>query len=126
MLRLSATIAAILFAPCALAQDPVQTDGDKYKAILENACVRVLEYRDQPGDVTSEHTHPAYVVYVLAPFEREFTVDGGKVMRRQFSTGEVAFFESHTHIGRNVGQTPTHALLVELKMPAGGDTKCAQ
>ncbi len=27
-------------------QDAVQTDGDKYKVLLENDCVRVLDYRD--------------------------------------------------------------------------------
>lgn len=126
MLRLSTAIATALFMPCALAQDPVQTDGDKYKSILENACVRVLDYSDQPGQKTQEHTHPSYVLYVLSPFERELTLPGGKVLRRQFSTGEVAFFDGQTHTGENVGQTPTHVLIVELKQLPQGDTKCAE
>jgi len=36
----------------ALAHDPVVTDGDKYKVLLENDRVRVLEYRDRPGEKT--------------------------------------------------------------------------
>ena len=28
------------------AQDPVNTDSDKYKLVLENERVRVLDYRD--------------------------------------------------------------------------------
>ena len=30
----------------ATAQDAANTDGDKYKVVLDNAQVRVLEYRD--------------------------------------------------------------------------------
>ena len=31
------------------AQDPAKTDSDKYKVVLENERVRVLEYRVQTG-----------------------------------------------------------------------------
>ena len=30
--------------------DPTQTDPDKYAVIFENERVRVLEYKDRPGD----------------------------------------------------------------------------
>jgi beta-alanine degradation protein BauB len=39
------------------AQDPVETDGDKYKTILENETVRVLEYTDKPKEKTNQHHH---------------------------------------------------------------------
>lgn len=99
----------------AAAQDPIQTDGDKYKVQLENDCVRVLDYRDQPGEVTRQHDHPAFVLYALAPFERTLTLAGGKVLRRTFATGDVMWSPAQTHIGKNSGTTPTHALLVEIK-----------
>ena len=35
--------------------DPTSTDADKYKVIFENERVRVLEYRDEPGQVTKPH-----------------------------------------------------------------------
>jgi hypothetical protein len=35
--------------------DPTITDPDKYKVVFENERVRVLEYRDDPGQKTSEH-----------------------------------------------------------------------
>jgi beta-alanine degradation protein BauB len=41
-----------LLATTALAQDPVDTDGDKYKVKIENPRVRVLEYKDRPGEKT--------------------------------------------------------------------------
>lgn len=43
-------------------RDPAVTDGDKYKVIMENERVRVLEYRDSPGQRTSPHFHPDYVL----------------------------------------------------------------
>ena len=52
------------------ADDAVTTDPDKYKVVLENERVRVLEYRDKPGQKTSMHTHPDFVLQALAPFKR--------------------------------------------------------
>lgn len=108
--------AALLLPGWALAQqDPLQTDGDKYKVILENEHVRVLEYTDQPGQTTHQHQHPAFVIYALAPFKRSLTLGDGRTMQRQFKAGDVMYSKGETHIGSNVGDTPTHVILVELK-----------
>jgi len=112
--------------PCALAQDATQTDGDKYKTILENECVRVLEYRDQPGEKTHQHHHPAFVLYAVSSFERALTLPDGKVLRRQIKAGDVMWSEAQTHIGENVGQTPTHVVITELKKNAQGSSGCSQ
>ena len=60
-------LSLVCTATGALAQDAVQTDGDKHKAIFENDCVRVLDYQDRPGQATHQHRHPAFVLYALAP-----------------------------------------------------------
>jgi hypothetical protein len=106
---------SVLFVSSLYAQDPVQTDGDKYKGILENDCVRVLDYHDEPGEKTSEHHHPAFVLYALSPFQRTLILPGGKVIKREFKQGDVLWSKEQTHIGENTGQTPTHVLMVELK-----------
>lgn len=114
-------LAALVFlaasAPC-LAQDPAKTDADKYNVLLENACVRVLEYRDQPGEKTHQHHHPAFVLYALAPFKRVIHLADGKKISRGFKAGDVIWSPAQAHIGENVGTTPTHALMVESK-PSG-------
>ena len=116
-----ATIAALFLAAIrAFAQDPLQTDRDKYKAILENDCVRVLEYTDRPGDRTEQHRHPAFVLYALSSFKRSLTLPGGKVLSRQFKAGDVMWSDEQTHIGENVGDTPTHVIIVELKKSVAG------
>jgi hypothetical protein len=52
-------------------RDPIVTDGDKYKVVLENDRVRVLEYRDSPGQRTSPHHHPDYVLCALSAFQAQ-------------------------------------------------------
>ena len=102
-----------------MAQDAVQTDGDKYKVIFENECVRVLDYKDQPGQATSQHKHPAFVLYAFSPFKRSITLPDGKILQRQFKAGDVMWSDAQTHIGTNTGDTPTHVILVELKSNIG-------
>lgn len=99
----------------ALAQNPVETDGDKYKVLLENAQVRVLEYRDQPGDRTHQHRHPAFVLYAVSAFKRRIHLPDGKQLMREFKVGDVMHSPAQTHIGENVGSTPTHVIMIELK-----------
>jgi len=120
-------VAALLMlaATSAAPQNPVHTDGDKYRAILDNACVRVLEYRDQPGDRTQLHVHPAFVLYALAPFQRKLTLPDGQVLTREFQRGDVMWSPAQAHIGENVGRTPTHVIIVELKPDAALHAACA-
>lgn len=109
----------------AWAQDAVHTDGDKYRVVLENDCVRVLDYKDLPGEKTHPHRHPDFVLYALSAFKRTLTLPDGKVLRREFKAGDAMWSEAQTHTGENVGDTPTHVLMVELKRPpaAGGCAK---
>ncbi len=102
-------------APAAWAQDPSATDGDKYKVLLENDRVRVLAYTDKPGDKTSQHQHPSFVVYALAPFKRKIVLADGRTMQREFKAGDVLYSNGEIHIGENIGTTPTQVIMVELK-----------
>jgi len=46
--------------------DPVMTNPQFYRVVMENERVRVLEYRDRPGDRTTPHQHPDSVMYTLS------------------------------------------------------------
>jgi beta-alanine degradation protein BauB len=97
-----------------MADDPARTDPDKYKVVLENDRVRVLEYRDVPGARTQPHRHPDSVMYILSAFHRRLHGEGGHrdvVME----PGQVHWLPAQTHAGENTGTTPTHVLFVELK-----------
>lgn len=123
MFRRTALTALACTSLSAYAQDAVQTDADKYKTIFENECVRVLDYRDSPGESTHQHSHPAFVLYALSAFKRSITLPDGKVLQRQFKPGDAMWSNSQTHIGTNSGDTPTHVILVETKSAIG---ECAK
>jgi quercetin dioxygenase-like cupin family protein len=95
--------------------DPTATDPDKYKVIFENDRVRVLEYRDEPGQKTSPHEHPDSVMYTLSSFERRLIGANGESREVALDRGEVRWLDAQTHSGENIGSTPTHVLFVELK-----------
>ncbi|HEY5958026.1 MAG TPA: hypothetical protein VIV60_15795 [Polyangiaceae bacterium] len=97
------------------ASDPVVTDGDKYHAILENDHVRVLVYRDKPGDKTHPHHHSEFVLYALSPFRRRLVFPDGSIRERDFKTGDVIWMPAQDHIGENTGTTDTDVVIVEFK-----------
>jgi hypothetical protein len=94
--------------------DPTQTDPDKYTVVFENALVRVLDYRDKPGDRTHPHVHPASVMYTLSAFQRRLG-SGDRSVVVDKKAGEVNWLEAQEHFGENVGRSDTHVIFVELK-----------
>ena len=102
-----------------MADDPTRTDPDKYRVIFENERVRVLEYRDQPGQATQPHHHPDSVMYTLSSFDRKLVGADGQSRDVSLEPGEVRWLDAQVHSGENIGKTPTHVLFVELK-EAGG------
>lgn len=113
--KLLLTIALAVLTVPVLAQDPVSSDGDKYRILLENDRVRVLAYSDNPGERTHQHLHPAFVVYAVGPFKRRLTLSDGRVMSREFKAGDVLYSNGEAHIGENIGNTPTEVIMVEIK-----------
>ena len=97
--------------------DPTQTDPDKYTVVFENERVRVLEYRDEPGDRTSPHDHPDSVMVTLSSFRRRL-VRGDQSRDLELDAGEVRWLDAQTHAGENIGETTSHAVFLELKDPA--------
>jgi hypothetical protein len=103
--------------------DPTSTDPDKYKVVFENERVRVLEYRDEPGQATRPHQHPDSVMFTLSSFDRRLVGEGGESRDVTLEAGQVRWLDAQIHSGENIGRTPTHVIFVELKearpSPAG-------
>jgi hypothetical protein len=68
-----------------------------------------------PGDRTQRHDYPRFVLYAVSPFERLITLPDGRTLSRAFAGGEVMWFDAQSHVGENVGDTPTEAIIIELK-----------
>jgi len=97
------------------AQDPLPIYPENYKVIVENDRVRVLDFRLRKGAKESSHSHPAHVVYVVAPFKIRFTFPDGRTAIRETRAGDVLFSEAVTHATENIGAGEAHGILVELK-----------
>ena len=94
--------------------DPVETNPRHYTVVYENERVRVLEYRDQPGDRTTAHEHPDSVMHTLSAFRRR--LHSGELHRDvEMPAGLTGWLPAQEHWGENIGETPTHVLFVELK-----------
>ena len=94
--------------------DPAVTDPRLYRVIFENRRVRVLEYRDRPGDRTHPHRHPDSVMVTLSAFQRRIS-SGGRLADVELAAGQVRWVGAQEHIGENTGATATHTIFVELK-----------
>lgn len=100
--------------------DPTEVSPELYRVIFENERVRVLEYRDHPGDHTRPHTHPDSVMVTLSSFRRRIAA-GGTSVEVKLDAGEVRWLGAQEHAGENIGDTDTVTVFVELKVPRPAD-----
>ncbi len=114
-LSLTAVLSFCLFVPGLSAQDAAKVNPKEVKVTFENERVRVLEALSQPGEKELMHSHPANVVYVVQGGTLRITTPDGKSKDVEFKTGETIWREPVTHAAENVGTTPFHAIIVELK-----------
>ena len=96
-------------------QDPLMVNSKTIGLKLENPRVRVLEATLKPGDKEQTHSHPAYVIYVIAGGKFRNHATDGTVSDGEFKTGDVIYREPVTHWAENTGDTTIRLVLVELK-----------
>src|SRR3954466_13989267 len=117
---ISAVIASVAFTAWTTsgpAQDPAVVNPKTVKVKFENDEVRVLEAELPPGVKEAVHSHPAYVIYVLAGGKvRNYAADG-KSTATEIKTGDVLYRDPLTHAAENIGTTTMHMILVEMKAP---------
>lgn len=90
------------------------------KVLLENEHVRVQFHDVQPGETTPMHSHPAYVAYVFNPYKARFIFADRSIKTAERHAGDVFYSGPITHSVENLGTTPIHNLIVEIK---GNKTK---
>jgi quercetin dioxygenase-like cupin family protein len=96
-------------------QDPLVVNAKTIALKLENPRVRVLEATLKPGDKEQTHSHPAYVIYVIAGGKFRNHATDGTVTDGEFKTGDVIYRDPVTHWAENIGDTTIRLVLVELK-----------
>jgi len=114
-MKILSLLISIAAATVACAQDPVKVDPAHYRVLFENAHMRVLEYRDKPGDKAPMHSHPAYMTYVTGSGRVRDTLPNGESSVDEIVGSEFACLPPITHEGQNIGTTGIQELLVEFK-----------
>ena len=97
------------------AVDPMDIDTEHYRVLFENDRVRVLEFRDRPGDRVGMHGHPDRLIYSFGPWKRKFWYPDGRSEVVEGKGGEMKWSNALEHAGENVGTTETHNLFIEFK-----------
>jgi beta-alanine degradation protein BauB len=121
LLALATLLGVALVSPVA-AQDPIKSNPDVYKLVLENASVRVLRVAVKPGAKTTLHEHPDTVIVALSDARVKFTGADGKVIESSLKADEAMWAPADKHMGENLAKTPVEAILVELKAKPGTAT----
>lgn len=116
MSKISALVVVALLAASlpVLAQDRAVAVSDM-KVLLENECVRMQFHDVAVGEKTPMHSHPQYAVYVFNPYEARITLADGSQRFSKHKAGDAFWNVSSQHVVENIGSTPIHNLVLELK-----------
>lgn len=97
------------------AQDPAVVNSRFLNVTLDNPRVRVMEATLKPGDKEQMHSHPSYVVYVIAGGKvRNHNADGS-TSETTFTPGQTVYHDPVTHWSENIGDTTIRTVVFELK-----------
>ena len=85
------------------------------KVLLDHKCARVQYHDAGVGETIPMHSHPAYIVYTMRAFRARITLKDGTQRISQRDSGVAYWNEPITHSVQNLGTTPIHNLIVEMK-----------
>ena len=115
----SSLVATLLVASVMLTVNAVGQDRAKVipgmKVLMENKCVRVQYHDVAVGQTAPMHSHPNYIVYTLRAFKARIRLADGTQRISERKSGEAYWNPPITHSVENLGKTPIHNLIVELK-----------
>ncbi|MEW5978540.1 MAG: hypothetical protein AB1898_22315 [Acidobacteriota bacterium] len=96
--------------------DPLKVAPDTHKLLFENRFLRVIEAKVPAGGQEPRHSHPHGLTVYLADYDVEIkTIPDDKLTRARRKFGTVSWSEAVVHEVRNVGESDSHAIRVELK-----------
>ncbi len=99
------------------ALDAVKVAPTLYKMIQDTMNIRVLMATYKPGASSAMHAHPDNAIYVVEGGKAEFTEKDGTKHQNEMAKGMIAVLPGGTHSVKNIGNTTTKVLLVEVNRP---------
>jgi len=106
---------ALLTSGAALSQDAAVANPTTVQVKLDNPSVRVLETVLNSGQKEHVHSHPACVIYVISGGKVRSHMADGKSVDGELNTGATIYREPITHWTENIGASPIHLVVVEIK-----------
>jgi quercetin dioxygenase-like cupin family protein len=96
--------------------DAVKASPGKFKILLENDYVRVVEYSLKPGEKDSTHTHPPKTSYVISGGRLRVYPENEKPFDYEEVKGVAEWAGRRgKHYVENTGNTTVTILLTEIK-----------
>ena len=96
--------------------DPVKLMPDKFKVLLENEHVRVVEYSLKPGEKDDWHTHPPKSSYVVTGGKLKVHLENGEIIVADEKTGTASWMNYvGKHYVENIGATTVTIVFTEIK-----------
>jgi quercetin dioxygenase-like cupin family protein len=96
--------------------DVLKAAPNVYKLLMENEKVRVLDLHLKPGEKAPMHNHPNdHVVYVTNNAKLKLIFSDGKSSEFDLKAGQTIWMEAGSHSAENIGTSPGHYIVVELK-----------
>jgi quercetin dioxygenase-like cupin family protein len=105
----------LLTSSAALPQDAAVVNPTTVQVKLDNPSVRVLESMLSPGQKEHLHSHPASVIYVISGGKVRNHMADGTSVDSQLVSGATVYREPITHWAENIGTSPIHLIITELK-----------
>ncbi len=122
-IALGAVTMLILYAPGVRPQIQASSPlpAPYYSVLFENDHVRVVEHRLNPGETEPRHSHPPMVVYFMEDARVRISGPDDAQFEESLTKGQVLEVGAMSHAMENIGDTPLHSILVELKSDSGGE-----
>ena len=98
--------------------EPEHLPEPYYTVLWENEDIRIVEHRIEIGESEPKHSHPKMFAYIMENSNVRVTEADGTVHEVALTKGEFQELSPWTHSIDNIGETPLHTLLVELKSSA--------
>jgi quercetin dioxygenase-like cupin family protein len=96
--------------------DVLTASPDKYKVVLENEHVRVIQYTLKPGEKDNPHTHPPKTSYVISGGTFRVYPENQEPFDYVEVQGTTEWSDrTSKHYVENIGNTTITILLTEIK-----------
>ncbi|MEP6596264.1 MAG: cupin domain-containing protein [Ginsengibacter sp.] len=97
--------------------DATKVASKFYKLVQDSLNMRIVMVDYKPGTASALHSHPDLAMYVISGSKTEFTDKDGTKRVMAFDKGMTAIIPAGTHSAKNVGNTNTKVVLVEVNRP---------